>query len=60
MSLKNIYGKKQRKRYKNFLTEITPKKFKNINDMSKYILLDKSGNVLMVTSYKDNLKGEDC
>lgn len=59
MSLKNIYGKKQRKRYKNFLTEITPKKFKNINGMSKYILLDKSGNVLMVTNYKDRLKGED-
>lgn len=59
MSLKNVYGKKEKKRYKNFLSEITPKKFNNINDMSKYILLDKNGNVLMVTSYKDNLKGED-
>jgi thiol-disulfide isomerase/thioredoxin len=59
MSLKNIYGKREKKRYKNFLSEITPKKFNNIDDMSKYILLDKNGKVLMVTSYKDNLKGED-
>ncbi|MFT6065013.1 MAG: thiol-disulfide isomerase/thioredoxin [Polaribacter sp.] len=59
MSLKKTYGNREKKRYKKFLLEITPKKFNNIDDMSKYILLDKNGNVLMVTSYKDNLKSED-
>ena len=59
MSLKNTYGKREFKRYKKFLTEITPEKFNNINGMSKHILLNNDGEVLMVTSYKDRLKGED-
>lgn len=47
-----------RKRNKLFLTEITPPKFENIDDMSKYIIWDKNGEVLMVTNYKD-MEGED-
>ena len=37
-----------------FLAEITPPEFENINDMSKYIIIDKKGKVLMVTNWKDN------
>ena len=52
------YGIKRNKKYKSFLKEITPKKFKNIDDMSKYILLDHNANVLMVTNWKDNKKND--
>ena len=48
------YSKRQNRRYKLFLKEITPDNFENINDMSKYIVLDKNGNVQMVTNWKDN------
>jgi hypothetical protein len=56
--IKKNYCKKENKKYKKFLTEITPDEFNNINGKSKYILLDNQGKVLMVTSYKDRLKGE--
>lgn len=52
--LKDSYGKNKNKKYKKFLKEITPEKFENINDMSKYIVFDKAGEVLMVTTWKDN------
>ncbi len=58
MSLNSIYGKNENKKYKKFISEITPNNFEDINDMSKYILLNKQGEVLMVTSYKDRLKDE--
>lgn len=53
VNLKDENGRPNKK-YKHFLKEITPSKFENINDMSKYIILDKSGSVLMVTTWKDN------
>ncbi|MEH6764687.1 MAG: hypothetical protein V7655_09330 [Aequorivita antarctica] len=46
------------KKYKQFLNEITPSSFENINDMSKYIILDKLGNVLMVSNWKDNKEND--
>ena len=49
-----VYGTKLKKRNKKFLTEITPPQFENIDDFSKYILLDNTGKVIMVTNYKDN------
>ena len=52
--LKDEYGKRKNKKYKKFLTDITPSKFENINDMSKYIIIDKKGEVIMVTNWKDN------
>jgi len=52
------YGKKRNKKYKTFLKEITPKRFKNMNGMSKYILMDSDSKVLMVTNWKDD-KGND-
>jgi thiol-disulfide isomerase/thioredoxin len=52
------YGKKRNKKYKQFLDEITPSDFKNLNGMSKYILLDKKGNVIMVTNWKDNKEND--
>ncbi|MDV6168653.1 hypothetical protein R1T16_09475 [Flavobacterium sp. DG1-102-2] len=52
------YGLKTKKRNKQFVTEMTPPQFENINDFSKYILLNKEGEVIMVTAYKDN-KGND-
>jgi len=52
------YGEKTQKRNTKFVTEITPSQFENIDDFSKYILLNKKGEVIMVTNYKDN-KGND-
>lgn len=52
------YPYRRTRKYKKFLKEITPKTFKNSNGMSKYILLDNSANVQMVTNWKDN-KGND-
>jgi len=49
-----VYGDKTKKRNKNFVTEITPPQFENIDDFSKYIVLDAEGKVIMVTNYKDN------
>lgn len=48
------YARGQNKRYKRFLKEITPDTFENINDMSKYFVINKSGSVEMVTNWKDN------
>jgi len=45
-------GGKSRK-YKDFLTKITPPQFENIDSMSKFIVLNKAGDVQLVTSYKD-------
>ncbi|MDR7795372.1 hypothetical protein D1Z98_09270 [Riemerella anatipestifer] len=53
----NEYSSRPRAKNKKFLTEITPTEFENIDDMSKYILVNNSGKVEMVTSYKDF--GED-
>ncbi len=44
---------KSSKKNKNFIKEITPSKFENIDDWSKYILIDNNGEVIMVTNYKD-------
>ncbi len=52
------YPYRRTRKYKKFLKEITPKTFRNSNGMSKYIVLDTSANVLMVTNWKDN-KGND-
>src|SRR5690554_482634 len=43
-----------RKKYNKFLTEITPPQFEVISDLGKHIVMNKSGEVLLVTSYKDN------
>lgn len=59
LSIKDSYGKRANKQYKIFLTEITPEKFLNIGGMSKYILLNNKGEVLMVTNWKDGLEGEN-
>ncbi|MDO5616775.1 MAG: hypothetical protein Q4G16_11325 [Cruoricaptor ignavus] len=56
--ISNEYSSKPRVKNKKFLTEITPKEFENIDDMSKYILINSEGEVQMVTSYKD-YQGDD-
>lgn len=43
-----------RKKYNKFLTEITPPQFEVIGDLGKHIVMNKSGEVLLITSYKDN------
>lgn len=53
-----IYGVKRSKKNKKFVAEITPKELENIDDYSKYILVNKDGKVIMVTNWKDN-KGND-
>ncbi|WP_438973754.1 hypothetical protein [Polaribacter sp.] len=50
------YGKRRSKKYRKFLKDITPKKFENLDGMSKYIVLNKKGQVIMVTTWKDNRK----
>lgn len=52
------YGEKTKKRNTKFVKEITPPQFENIDDFSKYILLNQQGEVIMVTNYKDN-EGND-
>ena len=49
-----VYGDKTKKRNKKFVTEITPPQFENIDDFSKYIVLNAKGEVIMVTNWKDN------
>ena len=51
------YGVKPKKRNKQFITEMTPPQFENISDFSKYIVINKQGEVIMVTTWKDN-KGD--
>ena len=57
----SVYGSQMRKKNKSFLTEITPPTFENTLDLSKYIVIDQSGSVLMITNYKDrdSLNGEN-
>ncbi|MFD2603788.1 hypothetical protein [Flavobacterium suzhouense] len=52
------YGIKTKKRNRQFVTEMTPPQFENIDDFSKYIVINKLGEVIMVTTWKDN-KGND-
>ena len=57
--LKDVsYGSKPGKKYEKFLNEITPTNFENIDDMSKYIIINNQGEIIMVTNWKDN-KGND-
>lgn len=57
VNLKDENGRPNKK-YKHFLKEITPSEFENLNGMSKYIILDKLGTVLMVTNWKDNREND--
>jgi len=56
--LKDETGRRK-KNYLKFLTEITPPQFEVINDMGKHIVIDKSGEVLLVTSYKDKTENNE-
>ncbi|RUT71795.1 hypothetical protein D0817_03670 [Flavobacterium cupreum] len=48
------YGVKRSEKNKKFVKEITPKEFENVDDYSKYILLNNKGEVVIVTNWKDN------
>ncbi len=48
-----VYGTKVGKRNRKFVSEITPSGFENIDDYSKVILMDKSGNTIYVSNWKD-------
>ncbi|MCF6214474.1 MAG: thioredoxin family protein [Flavobacteriaceae bacterium] len=52
--LKDETEKGRNKKYKRFLKRITPSQFENINGMSKYILINKKGVVIMETTWKDD------
>lgn len=56
-SVIQISGKKEREKYINFLTNITPPEFKVTTDIGKSILINEKGNILLITSYED--KGKD-
>lgn len=55
----NKYGNSIKKKNKNFVTEVSLPNFENINDFSKYILINTKGEIEMVTNYKDREKNED-
>ena len=48
-----VVGKREREKYDVFLREITPPAFEHISDMGKNILINKKGEVILVTNYKD-------
>ena len=52
--IKDLEGKGKSKKYKDFLKKITPSQFENIDDMSKYIVLNKKGEVELITNYKNS------
>lgn len=52
--IKDIEGRGKSRKYKEFLSQITPAKFETVIDMSKYIVLNKKGEVQLVTNYKDS------
>lgn len=52
-------GRTERDKYINFLTQITPSKFDNTNDMGKFIVLNKKGEVVLITNYEDSQGGRD-
>ena len=49
----SFYGTKTKRRNSKFATEITPKHNELIEDYGKFILIDKNGNILYVTNWKD-------
>ncbi len=53
----DVPGRGRSKKYKDFMDAITPSKFEKIDDMSKYIVINKTGEVELVTSWKDS-KGD--
>lgn len=57
--INDIDGRGRSKKYKEFLGNITPKKFEIIEDMSKFFVLNQEGEVLLVTSWKDSEKDPD-
>lgn len=66
-SPKNRYKKEKiinigsgiQEKYSNFVTAITPPQFENIADMSKYIVLNKQGEVIFISNYKDSENTKD-
>ncbi|MFC7347723.1 hypothetical protein ACFQO9_13440 [Chryseobacterium zhengzhouense] len=44
--IKDMESKGKSKKYKDFLKKITPAQFENIDDMSKYIVLNKEGGAI--------------
>ena len=56
-----IRATKHREKYDNYVTQITPPEFENSADMSKFIVINKKGEVLLVTNYNDykNAEGKD-
>jgi thiol-disulfide isomerase/thioredoxin len=49
----DMNGKREREKYDNFLKALTPDKFEHISDMGKSVLVNKEGNTILVTNYKD-------
>lgn len=56
--IKDVEGRGRSKKYNKFLEDIHPLKSEIINDMGKFIVLNKEGQVLKITSYKDFKKDE--
>jgi len=48
-----LIGQRHSEKYREYLKQITPPKFENTNELSKFIVLNKKGEVLLVTSYND-------
>ena len=56
-----IRATRHREKYANYVTQITPPEFEDSDNMSKFIVINKKGEVLLVTNYKDskNAEGKD-
>nr|WP_314495670.1 hypothetical protein [uncultured Chryseobacterium sp.] len=54
-----VYEGGVKKRNRQFVTDITPPQFENIADFSKFILINKEGQTVLVTNYKDNENDPD-
>lgn len=55
-SLIVLMGEKEREKYSNFIIKITPPSFKVSSGMGKSILINKEGEVILVTSNEDKDK----
>lgn len=55
----DIYEGGVKKRNRQFVNDMTPADFENIADFSKFIMINKEGKTLLVTTYKDSEKDPD-
>ena len=53
-----IRATKHREKYAKYITQITPPEFANVDNMSKFIVINKEGKVLLVTNSEDSTNSD--